>query len=184
MAPTGAPSERTVSFGGKGWLGTVIAGADYQFADRWVVGAFADVDWTNIKGDQWVDTGAPSGVGTRTLNSAWAPGARLGYLATPGTMVYATGGYTQARFSGVGFANVFTGVPFVTSNAATYQGYFLGAGTEAQLWGNWFGRLEYRFADFGHKQEQTFLTTGAPFVMEDFHPTVQTVRLDVTYKFH
>src|SRR4051794_37676780 len=30
--------------GGRGWFGTVQVGADYQFADRWVFGLFADYD--------------------------------------------------------------------------------------------------------------------------------------------
>lgn len=184
LTPAGVPSEQTVSFGGKGWLGTLVLGGDYQFADRWVAGLFADVDWTDIKGEDAVWTGTPSGIGTRTLNWAWAVGARLGYVATPGSMIYGTGGFTQARFSGVGFDDAFTGAPFVTTNADTFNGYFLGAGAETQLWGNWFGHLEYRYADFGKKQEQVYFLTGAPFIPEDFHPTVQTVRLALTYKFH
>ena len=36
----------TQTQGGRGWLGTVTVGGDYQFNDRIVVGVFADYDWT------------------------------------------------------------------------------------------------------------------------------------------
>jgi hypothetical protein len=41
------------TFGGRGWLGTAQFGCDYQFVgSNWVIGAFVNGDWTNIRGDQ------------------------------------------------------------------------------------------------------------------------------------
>src|SRR5438093_1321005 len=38
--------------GGRGWFGTVGVGCDYQFGERWIIGAFADYDFgSGIKGD-------------------------------------------------------------------------------------------------------------------------------------
>src|ERR1043165_4486799 len=37
--------------GGKGWFGTVQVGCDYQVAPSWVIGAFADYDFTGLKGN-------------------------------------------------------------------------------------------------------------------------------------
>ena len=37
--------------GGRGWFGTVQAGCDYQITPSIVIGAFADYDFSNIKGD-------------------------------------------------------------------------------------------------------------------------------------
>ena len=37
--------------GGRGWLGRVGGGCDYQFAQKWVVGVLADYDFANLKGD-------------------------------------------------------------------------------------------------------------------------------------
>jgi outer membrane immunogenic protein len=43
--------------GGRGWLATVQGGCDYQFAGtKFVIGAFADGDWTNIRGDHTGDS--------------------------------------------------------------------------------------------------------------------------------
>ncbi|MDO9560168.1 MAG: porin family protein, partial [Bradyrhizobium sp.] len=51
--------------GGKGWLGKVGIGYDYQFAGpygNWVFGVFADADWSNISGQYSVNTlGVPAG---------------------------------------------------------------------------------------------------------------------------
>ena len=43
----------TATSGGRGWLGTVQGGCDYQFpVGSWnfVVGAFGDYDWSSFKG--------------------------------------------------------------------------------------------------------------------------------------
>lgn len=175
-----APSSN----GAKGWLATAVIGADYQFADHWVGGVFADIDWSDMKGQYLV--GNAAGVGSRELSSTWAVGGRLGYLTTPSTLLYATGGYTQARFGGVGFEGVALAVPggaFETMDAATFHGFFVGAGAETRLWGNWFGQLEYRYADYERKRETISSTAGVPLFSSDFQPTVQTVRAELTYKF-
>src|SRR5215468_12151791 len=49
------PLDGTVTFpnqtnGARGWFGTVQGGCDYQF-NSWVVGAFADYDFMDVRGD-------------------------------------------------------------------------------------------------------------------------------------
>src|SRR5215813_11090614 len=45
----GTTATSTVTSGGRGWLGTVGGGCDYQFpASGWVVGAFADYDFMDL----------------------------------------------------------------------------------------------------------------------------------------
>jgi outer membrane immunogenic protein len=41
----------TQTAGGRGWLGRVGVGCDYQVAPSFVIGAFGDYDWRNIKGN-------------------------------------------------------------------------------------------------------------------------------------
>jgi hypothetical protein len=51
--PPRVPFTATTTAGGRGYLGTVGGGCDYQFpVGGWnfVVGAFADYDWSSIKG--------------------------------------------------------------------------------------------------------------------------------------
>src|SRR5262245_32857868 len=46
--PFGLPFAGTETLGGRGWLGTVTVGGDYQLNNWIVVGAFADYDFANI----------------------------------------------------------------------------------------------------------------------------------------
>src|SRR5262249_59782518 len=68
----GSSSE---TLGGRGWLGTVTVGGDYQLNNWLVLGGFADYDWANIKSNNQ----APSLInpfGTLRETSAWSVGAR------------------------------------------------------------------------------------------------------------
>lgn len=129
----------------------------------------------------------------------WATAAmvRLGFLVTPSTLLYGTGGATYAGF-GDGFE--------VTSFRA--WGWSAGAGVEQKLGSNWSVRVEYRYTDF---QETT---TSRPFSSvttqsvvslnpagavagtssdvnrfanqntTSYHPELHTVRLGVVYTFN
>src|SRR5882724_313397 len=103
LDPTRVPFRTqvgSVTTGGRGWFGTVQVGCDYQFAPRWVVGAFGDFDFGSLKGN--FSPGNLGGfVGEEKMRSSWAAGARVGYLVLPQLLAFVSGGYTQARFDGV-----------------------------------------------------------------------------------
>ncbi len=151
--------------GGKGWLGKVGIGGDYQFGGNWVFGVFADADWSNISGQYSFNTSGVPGalIGASNLTGrfrndhSWAVGGRLGYVALPGLLTYFNGGYTQAHFEGSDFLNTNTpAAPLLTSislGSHTRSGYFLGGGTEyavSQLPGL-FWKNEVRFSEFGNR---------------------------------
>jgi outer membrane immunogenic protein len=179
--------------GGRGYLGTVGGGCDYQFGfgqfgNRFVVGAFADGDWTHINGShtgQNTDVGLISG--TQTLNSSWAVGGRAGYLITPSLLTYFSGGYTEANMSGVTYQNlaIITGLHI---NSQNFHGYFLGAGDEYAL--NFlpglFWKTEYRFSDFNSKDIPVLSnTTGLPNgVGERTHIYEHSIRSELVYRFN
>jgi outer membrane immunogenic protein len=81
------------------------------------------------------------------MHWATAAIARLGWLVTPTTLFYGTGGVTYAGF-GDGF------------NSDTFRawGWSAGGGVEQKLGSNWSVRVEYRFTDF---QERTLTTAGS-----------------------
>jgi outer membrane immunogenic protein len=170
----GQQSFLPMTTGGNGWLGTVGAGCDYQFAagnwGNWLVGAFGDYDWMDIKGDHGWSCRFASGCnflgGTSPTQGAagelkekwaWYVGARLGFVVAPNVMTYVSGGYTQTRFdetqilvpSGT-FAGSGTGAVL---EAQTYHGWFLGGGTEIAFpWvPNLFLKSEYRYAKYAAK---------------------------------
>lgn len=182
---------------GKGWLATAGVGCDYQIGDRWLIGAFADVDWTNIKGDygdRLFGTGE-MGVGTLRQRWSWAAGGRIGYLVTPQLLAYFAAGFTSARYDEVNYTVVL--VPFPPTGlqlpAQTFNGYFIGGGTEFAI--GWFPGLfwktEYRFADYRSNTtvinclDAALCGAVGPFGIADrMHPYVQTVRSEVVWRFN
>ena len=120
--------------GGRGWLGRLGAGCDYQFSafnSNYVIGAFGDYDFMGLSGNY--DDPFNFWTGKENESGAWAVGARIGYLVTPTLLAFFDGGYTQTRFDQV---NLFhSGTPGTGSGApsgptgfnlpaTTYEGWF------------------------------------------------------------
>lgn len=100
----GAPINSSLDQGGRGWFGTVQVGCDIQVGGSFVIGAFADYDWSGIRGNH---TGGDGSVGLQSgrvkLDNSWAAGGRIGYLVTPSLLGFFSAGYTQAEFTGTTF---------------------------------------------------------------------------------
>jgi len=179
LAGTAIPQS---SVDGNGWFGTVQVGGDYQFASRWVVGAFGDFDLSNINGtvSELVSiTNFPL-----KQRNAYAAGARIGFLVTPQILSYVDGGYTRANFDGgsLSFATApFTATGFSVPNQA-YDGYFLGGGIEVMVYRGWSVKSEYRFARY--TSSTVTVPNATPAFTETLKPTVQTGRMSLVYKFN
>ncbi len=146
----GVAVSSSVTNGGRGFFGTVGGGCDLQFGQRWVIGAFGNYDFADIKGDSAIPN--TNLVGREKQDSAWAVGGRLGYTLTPTILTYVNGGYTQARFDGFGLSSQVDGTPANAQiGAHTYSGWFVGSGFEYNLgfMPGLFWRTEYRFAQYG-----------------------------------
>lgn len=192
VTTTNAAIGVPVTNGGRGWLGRLGGGCDYQFGSSWVIGAFGDFDFMDLTGN----FGDPSGpvTGNEKESSAWYVGGRLGYLVTPSLLTYVDGGYTQTRFDGFGFNGAFVAAPGPTGVALpahTYNGWFIGGGTEYALTGiipinGLFWRTEYRFAQYQSADVPVFVTaTGAPFgVSEHMQKFTQTVTSGLVWRFN
>src|SRR5690348_9716794 len=50
VTATTVPIGVEVTNGGRGWLGRLGGGCDYQFASSWVIGAFGDFDFMHLHG--------------------------------------------------------------------------------------------------------------------------------------
>jgi outer membrane immunogenic protein len=180
----GGAAELEHTDGGRGWLGRVGGGCDYQFWQRWVIGALADYDFTSLKGSMTVP--AFSLQGDEKMNWAWAAGGRLGYLPWDTLLVYISGGYTQAHFNGTAFFSGSSPADFSTLGA-TYSGWFLGSGYEYRF--DWlpglYWRTEYRFSSFRSKDNQLF-DTGVPLdgVFVHSEKFVQTVTSSLVWRFN
>ena len=173
----------------KGWLGVVGGGYDWQFAPAWVAGVFGDYNFSSLKGS--IQDQNPVWMGEIKQTSAWAAGARVGWLATPALLAYVNGGYSGARFSDTTLVFEYQGGPAgaPTGNTTpefTRNGWFLGGGMETKLdllGKGWFWRNEYRYASYS---TQAVADTGTGGVQSNitFKPSVQTVTSQVVFKFN
>ena len=181
--------------GGHGWLGRVGAGCDYQVTPRWVVGVLGDYDFMDLRGtNSPLETlgGFPIS-STEKETGAWSVGARIGYLLTPSILTYADAGYTEARFASQTLTTNLGGATGFGYPAHTYNGWFLGGGTETALAGfipglptGLFLRTEYRFSTYErYDLPEIALATGASDGnFEHTRPYVQTVTTGIVWRFN
>jgi outer membrane immunogenic protein len=195
--PAGATSAVVIE-GGRGWLGRIGVGCDYQFAPSFVIGAFGDYDFMNLKGNNAPPDTVGGGVflapgqGEEKERSAWYAGGRLGYLPYPNLMTFVSGGWTQTHFNQVDLlpATVGGAAIGVSLPSQTYQGWFLGGGTEyAVPWAAFHGlfwKTEYRFSQYrAQNLPFTITATGVPTgLFENQQKEVQTVTTSLVWKFN
>jgi outer membrane immunogenic protein len=164
--------------------------------DSWFFGSEFDVDYMNaamdpgIPGTGAIGTAAVRGNDSVTVRAKWdmALRARLGYLATPSTLLFVAGGpawlhmdsTVNCTAAGVCGTNLIPA--FTQTNSTTQVGWTLGGGVEQQLWGRLHGRLEYRYSDYG-KWSTSFGTPANLFVGSDIKLHTQSVMAGLVYAF-
>jgi iron complex outermembrane receptor protein len=89
---------------------------------------------------------------------------RLGTTVVPGWLIYMTGGVAIADITINGAISdpIGNAVNTAFSNNFTRVGWTVGAGVEAQLSGNWTGKLEYLHIDFGSIATYPVVVPGTP----------------------
>ena len=182
-------NNATGTAGGRGWLGTVGAGCDYQMS-RFVVGVLADYDFMDVHGG--LEDSFSALAGTEKESGAWAVGGRIGYLVTPALLTYFNAGYTQARFDQVNLSSSGLGPTTDFLQAQTYHGWFVGGGTEYALNFGWlpvrglFWRNEVRFSSYESADLPILATaTGLPTATAyHLQPYVETVTSSLVWRFN
>ena len=124
-------------------MGGVVLGAEAELTDSTADSDYSD-PYTNF------------GLGTVDAGRDIYVGARAGFKATPSTLVYAKGGYTNARFNFIGT----DGTTSYDQNLDT-DGWRVGAGVEQKLGSNAFAKVEYRYSKYG-EGEVDFEAEGVP----------------------
>jgi outer membrane immunogenic protein len=125
-----------------GFLYGVGAGYDVKMGN-FVVGPEAEVTWSTAKTTFNNGDFEGFGIGNVKTNRDLYLGARVGYVISPRTMVYAKGGYTNAKFdvrNGDGTV--------VTNDDIDADGWRIGAGIEQAVSNNVFAKLEYRYSNY------------------------------------
>lgn len=119
-------------------------GYDLRTGSNVVIGGEFSV--TGVTGSAEIE-GVELGVG-RTLNAT----ARLGYVLGDKHLIYARGGYSNARFS------VDDGID---TEAGNRDGFTIGAGYEQAFAKNVSARLEYNYSDYGSEDFSDFFEERA-----------------------
>jgi opacity protein-like surface antigen len=179
-----------------GWLGGGLIGYNYQMG-QWLWGIEADFSGANIHG-----SGTVSGVGVAQRNGGAAAATnfvtagekidffatvrgRLGMLATPNFLFYATGGLAVGDVKYNGQFHYATPVDYIVSDSATRVGWTVGAGLEYLIMPLWTVRAEYLYYDLGNHSVVSGFGVPAtpPFQSQfDFHTHGSIARAALTYK--
>ena len=155
----GVPSALSNDNSGRGWFGTVQVGCDYQVGSNLVIGAFADYDFSGLKGDMSRLRPASLIMVMRSTSrrGRWRPRR----LASVPHNSWSTcrAAIRRRDFGQVDVVSIIA--VSAISHALrkhTYAGWFIGSGYEYGI--GWlpglFWKTEYRFADYG--------TDRVPFV--------------------
>jgi outer membrane immunogenic protein len=168
--------------GGRGWLGEVGVGYDYQLNDKIVIGALFNYDFSNMNAQ--LDDGAALS-GKSNNDSTWFVGARAGWLMTPSVLNYWSLGYTQTHFGGSNLASTVSGAPLPGGQRDDYSagGWFIGGGLEVAMFDGWFWRSEVRYSDYS-KDGIAERLNGTAFAILNFNPVVETATSEIVYKFN
>ncbi|MGF1621540.1 MAG: outer membrane protein [Rhodomicrobiaceae bacterium] len=154
--------------GGEGAFGTLQLGYDRQLSSRFVIGAFVDYDFSDITTDLKVYDNNSSFTTELELDHMWSVGARLGWLTSPDTMLYALIAYTQGEFN------------WDDANfSLDTEGWTLGAGIETMLSDNWSIKGEYRFTQFDSENVIDYRGFNL-----DIEPSVHTARVVLSYRIN
>ena len=160
-----------------GGLGTVVIGFDRLVRERYVVGLFAEYDWSNIElTDVDEDTQAVTHFRVR---NAFSIGGRAGFLMTPQSLLFLTAGYTWAQGKSDGYFDI---PPVIGATSLDLNGPFVGIGMETQLGRNWSLRGEVRYTMFN--EVTTAAGDAGPEILDRLEGDLLTGRIAVVYKFN
>jgi outer membrane immunogenic protein len=203
----GVPFQETFSASRSqhGWFGGGQIGVNYEFVSRWVLGAEADVDWSNINGSvSSCSTKTAAGVidcstSAGKIDDFGTARGRLGYAVDSNLLLYGTGGFAWANETVTvtetcngpkcpKTSNVFA---FNTaSSSTTPDGWAAGGGLEWRFLPSWTLRVEYLHLQFSHVSSTFNLNgtvNGVPVVStstSSANTGVQVIRVGLNYLFN
>lgn len=138
--------------GGKdGVVFGAIVGYDAKIGGSALVGVEAEIDGATTK-RQERDLLVTGDRGAIKSGRDLYAGVRLGFEASPGLVIYAKGGYTNAKI----IAEYDDGAGFKESERVVADGFRLGGGVQKTLTSRISARLEYRYSDYGTLRYQGF----------------------------
>jgi outer membrane immunogenic protein len=154
-----------------GWLAGGQVGFNVQ-AGQWVFGVEAQWSWTDANGSF---TCAAAITCKTELNWLGTVAGRIG-VAWDRVLLYVKGGWA---FVDEDYKVTVAQVSF--SEGHTRSGWMVGGGLEFAFAGNWSGKIEYNYMDFGNKSV-TFGTTPDTGTV-DIDQVLHVVKAGINYRF-
>lgn len=156
--------------GGEGVYGEATVGYDYMVSQRFLLGGLIDAHFGNIETS--LDAFGLSASIQETYG--FDAGLRAGYLFTPNTLGYVLGGYSWQKYK-------------LDTNAGfdldwDQGGYFVGAGVETAVAGNWTIKGEYRYTRFA-TNDDLLSEFGAPDGFLNLDTSRHTFQVAANYRF-
>lgn len=170
-APLAGPLFTFNGIGGEGFFGDVTLGYDRMVSERMLLGAFVSGRFGNIGSNVSVSF-LPLDLDLLTAKYGFDVGARAGFLMTPNTLGYVTGGYTWQKFDLIS--------DFGLDIDWGSHGYFIGAGMETVVAGNWTLKTEYRYSAYA--EEDVLADFGIPGLL-GVSPSTHTIHIGANYRF-
>jgi outer membrane immunogenic protein len=182
-----------------------VGGGEIGFnwqSDRIVAGFETDISYVGMRGQDSlfipISPGAGGLITTQSNKLDWlgTARARLGWLATPDTLLFGTGGlaYGAAHASTTIFDTLPGACPALNafcstgSSSQTLIGWTLGAGVESRMTLNWSIKVEYLYFDLGHMTDSALTTLpqlagmGTATSTSNFRGSI--VRAGINYHFN
>lgn len=199
LDPTTTPPTTLISTSGNASADGVVGGGqigwNMMFAPTWLLGVEADIQGANQRGRSTTDLSGFFGPGSFTavdsrLNWFGTVRGRLGWTATPETLLYVTGGYAYGQVetrNSSSIPNFFAGGNILQGSRASgiKDGWTVGGGIETRLWNsNWTAKAEYLYMDLGNQGTRNVVGV-VPFTLNhasnvDFKDHI--VRVGLNYK--
>lgn len=179
--------------------GFVGAQIGYNWQSGFIVyGLEADMQYSDIKGSASQTLSlAPLNIpvslttaGNSNLDWFGTVRARVGYLVTPNTLFYGTGGLAYGNVSGSTSVTLAAPAPFAASAVGTYSnlktGYTVGGGIEHAITPSVILRTEYSYIDLGsHSTSFSGNVNGTPVNFTSRHDdTFHRFGAGVSYRFN
>ena len=157
-----------------------IPGWNWFSSSGVVIGLEGDVDGTSLSKRQLVGAFPPffQGLVDPKATVQGSIRARLG-IAWDRVLVYGTGGAVFADFTNFYNTLPLGGIDQITS---TRSGWTVGGGLEYAFTNNWSLRAEYRYSDFGHRNDFSPIALF-PNSFVRHHLTENQVQAGFSYKF-
>jgi outer membrane immunogenic protein len=180
----------------QGIIGGAQIGYNWRLSSPWLIGLEADIQGSGIKGSDtrtlsplFFDVTTTSV--TKSIDWFGTVRGRIGFLANPQWLLYATGGLaygeTKLSFNSVDVSqgcNIFT-LCGAGSSSGVRAGWTAGGGVEAMLAQNWSAKVEYLYIDLGGRS-MSVPTSTIPAInfnsSTDFREHI--VRAGVNYHFN